>query len=332
MSGVDASVGPTSGFLAAGNATHVLRASAAAARNGRGVLAVVLETDGSTYVREGAMALFDGERRVGWLSGGCLEPELALRAFDVERPGETVFVEIDTRADEDLFSGSALGCRGRLRIALLPLRVLPRIDEAFARWLEGGVALVRSIGAKGAVELSIGEEAWRWTLPTSGATWTETSSWRLPLARAPELTLFGAGPETPYLLGLLDDLGWLVTLVERRPRWRDPSGPLHRHVDATPLEKLRTPQTSDAALVMHHNFELDRETLDGLAATPTPFIGLLGPRRRRDDLFKLLTPAQRASLEPRLHSPVGLAIGGEGPQAIALSIAAELQAWRSKHA
>jgi xanthine dehydrogenase accessory factor len=91
---------------------------------------------------------------------------------------------------------------------------------------------------------------------------------------------------------------------------------------------LRDGPLPDAVLVMHHNFELDREALEALAATSVPFIGLLGPRRRRDDLFKLLTPEARAALSPRLRSPIGLALGGPGPEAIALSIAAQLQAWR----
>lgn len=329
MKEVESTAPRTRDFLGAGNATHVLRDCAAAARDGHGVLALVVETEGSTYVRAGAMALFDGEQRSGWLSGGCLEPEIAQRAEEAERRGSLAFVEIDTRADEDLFSGSALGCRGRLRLVLMPLRVLARVADALERWLHGGVALDRSIGADGDVTFAVGGERWTWRVPVDDAPWSQGRAFDLPLPRAPQLTLFGAGPETPHLLGLLDELGWLVTLVERRPRWRQPRGPLHRHVDATPADYLRRPEATDAALVMHHNFELDREALDGLADAPVAFIGLLGPRRRRDDLFKLLSAEQRASLEPRLHSPVGLPIGGEGPQAIALAIAAELQSWRS---
>src|SRR5688572_24526995 len=88
------------GFLRAGNAKHVLRGAVECARDGRGVLALVLETAGSTYAREGAMALFDGEERIGWLSGGCLEPELARRAADADSTGRIDWMEIDTRADE----------------------------------------------------------------------------------------------------------------------------------------------------------------------------------------------------------------------------------------
>jgi xanthine dehydrogenase accessory factor len=73
---------------------------------------------------------------------------------------------------------------------------------------------------------------------------------------------------------------------------------------------------------------LDREALDALAGSELPFIGLLGPARRREDLFRVLPPAAREALLPRLRSPVGLKLGGQGPEAIALSVAAQLQAYR----
>ena len=121
-----ASTSTSAGAMPVGGARAVLEASVAALQRGTAAtLAVVLETSGSTYVRAGALALFDGEgTQVGWLSGGCLEPEIAQRADDASRAGQVDFMEIDTRFDEDLLSGSAVGCRGRLRIALLPLALL----------------------------------------------------------------------------------------------------------------------------------------------------------------------------------------------------------------
>ena len=79
---------------------------------------------------------------------------------------------------------------------------------------------------------------------------------------------------------------------------------------------------------MHHGFESDRDALAALAPSRIPFIGLLGPQRRRDDLFKLLRPDEREALSGRLHSPVGIPQCGRGPEAIALSIATQLQQWR----
>jgi xanthine dehydrogenase accessory factor len=76
---------------------------------------------------------------------------------------------------------------------------------------------------------------------------------------------------------------------------------------------------------MTHTAEHDLAALAALAAHDARYVGLLGPPARRDELLERLTPAQRAALEGRLHAPVGLKLGGEGPEAIALTIAAELQ-------
>ncbi len=314
----------------AGNTRLLLREACAATRaGGDAVLALVLETEGSTYVSAGAMALFDGPRQVGWLSGGCLEPEIARRAADAAAAGRIGWLEIDTREDEDLLSGSALGCRGRLRLALLPLRLLPGVDAVLERWLQGGVELRADIGRDGQVSFRCAGVACTAQLAVQACDWqAEARSWCIGWRAPPELLVLGAGPETDLLLPLLHSLGWRTTLAERRERWRDRASLADRHLDATPAAAAKHAHGFDAALVMHHNFELDREALEALAASGIAFIGLLGPARRREDLFKLLSPAQREALQPRLHSPVGLDLGGRGAEAIALSIAAQLQAWR----
>ena len=317
-------------FLAAGNPRAVLEAAAASIHRGdRGVLALVLETEGSTYAGIGDMVLFDDDLQVGWLSGGCLEPQLAKRARDVADSGGIDWIEIDTRSDDDLLAGSALGCRGRLRIAMLPLRSMPGIDALIDAWLHAGVSLRASISADTEVAFQAGSQRAQWRLGNEHQGWSgDAASWRVSLPRLPRLLVLGAGPETPTLIPLLHELGWWVCLAERRSRWDDVGTSADACLQVAPAAALHD-AGADAVLVMHHDFELDREALDALAGTDIDFIGLLGPRRRRDDLFKLLAPSQRDSLTPRLRSPAGLDLGGRGPQAIALSIAAQLQQWRA---
>ena len=326
-SDTDASASRT--FLAAGNPRAVLDASVASIRRGdRGVLALVLETEGSTYAGVGDMVLFDHDVQAGWLSGGCLEPQLAKRARDVADSGHIDWIEIDTRSDVDLLAGSALGCRGRLRIAMLPLRSMPGVDLLIDAWLHVGVSLHANIGADGSVAFDAGSQHAQWQIKGSDTSWLEqAASWRLSLPRLPRLLILGAGPETPTLIPLLRELGWWVCLAERRVRWRDVGTSADACLQIAPAAAIHD-AAPDAVLVMHHDFELDREALDALAGSDIGFIGLLGPRRRRDDLFKLLTPDQRDVLTPRVRSPVGLDLGGRGPEAIALSIAAQLQQWR----
>lgn len=320
------------GFLAAGSPRAVIEAALQSANASRhAVLALVLETQGSTYAGAGAMVLFDGDNQVGWVSGGCIEPELAQRAREADAAGCIEWIEIDTRDDEHLLSGSALGCRGRLQISLLPLRLLAGIDAVFAAWLRGSGTLRRQVGIDGSIAFEAGSDSGRWRLPAGELDWQATSTqWDLPLPPLPRLLLLGAGPETDALLRLLRDLGWQACIVERRPRWRSVCASADAWLDAPP-ESAISDWRADAALVMHHDFERDREALAALSASDIGYIGLLGPGRRRDDLFKLLPGAQRERLTARLRSPVGLDLGGRGPEAIALSIAAQLQDWRARN-
>lgn len=209
---------------------------------------------------------------------------------------------------------------------------MPGVDVVLQAWLDGQVVLERALAASGEISLLAGDCSGHWRLPTDALEWTgdhDRSHWSLPLAARPEVLLLGAGPEAPALLRLLRDLGWRTTLAEPRARWRDAGALADAHDDdmATALDGSRR---FAAVLVMHHAFERDRDALDRLAATPVPFVGLLGPPQRRDDLLGLLATPRREALAGRLRAPVGLDLGGQGPEAIALSIAAQLQQWRAQ--
>ncbi|MEP6906545.1 MAG: XdhC family protein [Pseudoxanthomonas sp.] len=313
---------------------RVLEISSAAHQRGEpAVLAVVVETEGSTYVQPGAMALFGAsEGQVGWLSGGCLEPEIETRARLASAQRRIEWMDIDTRDDEDLIGGSALGCRGRLRLALLPLSAMPGWSSLVAAWQQGQAPLSMSISSDGAVSAQVQALAHVWRIDAAefAVMPDAATQWQLQVPVAPAVIVFGAGPETPTLLPLLRSLGWRTTLVERRARWQVEARLADTWIESAPESVLLASMDRhfDAALVMNHNFEMDREALHALASTAIPFIGLLGPMRRREDLFRVLPAAMHDTLLPRLHSPVGLKLGGHGPEAIALSIAAQLQAFR----
>jgi xanthine dehydrogenase accessory factor len=292
-------------------------------------LALVLEAEGSTYVRAGAMALFGtAPAQVGWLSGGCLEPAIAQCAAHAAARQRIGWMQIDTREDEDLFAGSAIGCRGRLRLALLPLAALPAWAACFADWWQGDAPLCLDLDGGGNTTLALGADATKTTLAADTPDWdAPQAGWSLQWAPPPRVALFGAGPETPWLLPLLRGLGWHATLIEARARWVAQHALADRASRLAPDAAVRDPalQRTRAALVMHHHFERDRDALEALAPVAIPYIGLLGPQRRREDLFRVLPADAVAALRPRLHSPVGLRLGGQGAEAIALSIAAELQ-------
>ncbi|MCS4229477.1 xanthine dehydrogenase accessory factor [Stenotrophomonas maltophilia] len=309
--------------------TRVLEAAAAACGAGQPVtLAVVLETEGSTYARAGSMVLFGEHTQVGWLSGGCLEPEIERVARDCADAGRSGWMEIDTRDDSALFSGNAVGCRGCQRLLLLPLSALAGCAEVLQAWLRGHGPLQLDVDVGGGVHMACAGQVVDQLLPSDPCAFGATQGlWSLRWMPPPRVLLLGAGPEVTALWPMLRGLGWQVRGVDPRAAWRERS---HVEVEAlaAPAALADASVVPDVVLVMHHNFELDLQALEALAPCPVPFIGLLGPTRRRDDLFSLLPVTARLALQPRLHSPVGLDLGGRGPDAIALSIAAQLQSWR----
>lgn len=291
-------------------------------------LAVVVDTEGSTYAHAGAMALFGGAQgQVGWLSGGCLEPDIERRAGEAARAGVLDWMDIDTRDDEDLLAGSAVGCRGRLHLALWPLARAHGLLELMQAWQQQRLPLQLNFAANGDIHARVGEQQATWRLPVTGEA-ASREGYRLSIAPPPRVLVFGGGPESPLLLPLLRQLGWQVVLVERRPRWRPQAEFADEAWELTPTQAAARLEADDAVVVMHHHFELDREALAALAERAPAYLGLLGPSRRRDDLFRVLPAPAREALRACLRSPVGLPLGGQGAEAIALSIAAQLQAHR----
>ncbi|NII09599.1 XdhC/CoxI family protein [Oleiagrimonas sp. C23AA] len=297
-----------------------------------GCLGVVLATEGSTYRRAGAMIHIASDgHRAGWVSGGCLEPELEALAGEVMQAGRMRLLCIDTRDDGDIVFGSGTGCRGRQWLALLPMRALPKATEQLQAWSDGDLPLHVSVHLDGQVRMRVGQFDSRWSLAVDrhpGLDAQDGAQWQVEVAPPPRLVLFGGGPESTPLLWQLRTLGWHVEAVERRPHWRERVLAADRHVECVPREWPDPVQRLDAALLMHHNFELDREALERLAPLDIAHIGLLGPPRRRDDLLATLDPGLVQRLKPRLQAPVGLILGGRGPEAIALAVAAGLHQWR----
>jgi xanthine/CO dehydrogenase XdhC/CoxF family maturation factor len=79
---------------------------------------------------------------------------------------------------------------------------------------------------------------------------------------------------------------------------------------------------------MSHNYEYDRDVLKKLLRSDAPYIGILGPRKRFDKMqaeFSKEGLSLSSKDTHRIHSPIGLDIGAEAPDEIAVSIIAEIQ-------
>jgi xanthine dehydrogenase accessory factor len=274
-------------------------------------LALVVEAQGSTYRKAGALALVAaGGPRVGVISGGCLEPaldELAREALAAGAPRDAVF---DTRSDDDLVFGSGSGCRGRMRVLALPVE--PGRPCAALEAIVAGFERRRPV-----------------TLDLAALAPGLFHGGRVSVRPPPLLLLLGAGPEAPPLLRIARTLGWFAWIADHRDGLLLPDrlAEADRTVRGRPAAALAdvADEPLDAAVVMTHLAEQDLDALAALAPLAVPYVGLLGPPARRDELLARLTERARVALDGRLRAPVGLPLGGEGPEAIALAIAADLQ-------
>ena len=159
---------------------------------------------------------------------------------------------------------------------------------------------------------------------------------RLPVEPPPQILLLGAGPDARPVAELFAFLDWDVTVCDHREHYAQCDFfPQAREVRTADVHSIadflagrRTDAAAppfDAAVVMSHHLDTDREYLRALAATAIPYLGLLGPAARRDKILAGLG-GDAHRLKDRLHGPTGLAIGATTPAGIALSIAAEIHA------
>jgi xanthine dehydrogenase accessory factor len=148
------------------------------------------------------------------------------------------------------------------------------------------------------------------------------------------LVVYGAGNDAQPLVHLAASLGWHITVMDGRPNLATTARfPEATEVRAVPVRELET-QAPDAGayhVLLSHNYAYDLAALQILLPTATPYIGLLGPRAKAGRLLAeselgLSAAAAAQALRNHLYSPIGLTLGGETPEEIALAIVAEIQA------
>lgn len=149
----------------------------------------------------------------------------------------------------------------------------------------------------------------------------------------PHLIIFGAGRDSLPVLEFAQALGWRVTIVDCRASEATPERfVMADEVILTRREILHQQICIDddtIAVVMTHNYLDDLEILKVLIPSKISYLGCLGSKQRTAKLLQDLssegveyTPIQLQ----KLHAPVGIDIGADTPEAIALSIIAEIQA------
>lgn len=254
-------------------------------------LATLVRVLGSSYRRPGARMLIAANgATAGALSGGCLEEEVAARAQEVMRTGMPAVMVFDTRR--------RFGCNGTITV------FVERVQEKFLAELRAELQQRRGCFAVTSFEPDADESGTR-LLGENDAAPDHDFVQRIepPI----QLLLFGQGPDSTPIRAFAEMLGWTVR-------------EFHHAAELPTAADART-----AAVVKSHNYGRDCAVLRQLLQLDLRYVGLLGPRRRRDQLLGDLLDSGVA-IEAELFAPAGLDLAAETPEEIALSIVAEIQA------
>lgn len=309
-------------------------------------LATLVAVEGSAYRRPGArMLLASAGLRAGTISGGCLEAEVAKKAWWLTERGPSL-QRYSSFFDDDGDMPYGLGCGGTVIVLLERGEPAAQSLEALRRSVEDrteSVVVARTDKESPGTVLILNEAGeilyQRNSNPEASA--MAEAAFRTGksrhvgdyfvefLAPPPALILFGAGDDARPLLEFTAALDWHVTIADDRSNLAR----AERFPQAAAVENVSQalahagPET--AAVVMTHSYEQDCKILRALLAKDMRYIGILGPRKRTERIVSEIAPElglTSAECMARLHTPVGLDLGGHTPGAIALSIAAELQA------
>jgi xanthine/CO dehydrogenase XdhC/CoxF family maturation factor len=290
----------------------------------------------------------------GMISGGCLEGDLLHHAANVFSSGETVFVTYDMHANDDLVWSLGLGCDGVIHLMLQRLDrddhfgFLEQLDVSH-RSRQATLVMLVTQAVKGLpcgafalvdqADISIGNTflqqrlrgvagvwpAWRFRTVELDVSENGAVAIQVQMPARTRVLICGAGPDAVPVARVLSELDWEIQIVDHRPAFAkgERFPPNCSVIQSRPERLAESVDLSevDAVVIMSHHLENDSSYLGQVSAFDVPYIGVLGPRARRDRLRDM---ANCGDLE--VHGPAGLDIGAELPASIALSIASEIHA------
>ena len=301
------------------------------------VLATICATRGSTYQKTGTMMLISAEGScTGLLSGGCLEADISLHAQQVLIDNKTRIINYDLKADSELLWGLGLGCDGAIDILLQPLTPannhLDFVSVISAVQSRNTGFYCQKIGdnttpAASYITSNKGVENLDKLLHEFNESLDKDASILVvPITPPIAVVICGAGPDAEPVAQLLLQMGWQVEIWDHRQQYLDQACFSHCQKKKIRPEQICENDFSafDAAVVMTHNLESDTSLIEKAWQSSLSYIGVLGPKGRRNKLIEPIGLTQ-SQIQGRLYGPIGLDLGGRGPQAIALSIAAQIQ-------
>jgi xanthine dehydrogenase accessory factor len=293
-------------------------------------LATVVRVQGSAYRHEGAkLVVAASELHTGNVSGGCLEDDVREVALRVIRTGVAERREYCGSADEIAAWDLGVGCEGVVDLLIEPVRD-GRVAERAMMSQELAHVVITNLEthARECLDLATartrGIDAAESTLV--GQTFVDVM---LP---PPRLLIVSAGDDAMHLARLASSVGFRVVVADRRPGLltaeRFPAPMRLVETDAARLGERIVLDDDSFAVVMTHHFADDTDYLRALLRTPARYLGILGPRQRTERVLSILRRDGPVD-DTRIFGPVGLDIGTDGAEQVALSVVAEMLAVRS---
>lgn len=273
---------------------------------------------------------------IGAISGGCLDADIIAAATQTLADGKARLLDYDTGAADDLIWGTTSGCGGRIQILVAPVP-----EEVLAglvvHQLQGHSIVLSTVIAEGP---ALGRRSWlradRWG--HDSPYWYADGGGLLcqRIDPVPTLLICGAGDDAQPVAKLGTMAGFRVIVVDHRPAWatreRFPEAAEVLVAEPADLAAAGVCPSGTFAVVLSHQYYRDMDYVEALVERPTVYVGLLGARERSHRIVETLLqrrPDLARPLASKLRAPVGLDIGADGPQQIALSIIAELVATRA---
>ena len=330
----------------------------------RVALATVVRVKGSSYRSPGTrMLIKDNGTWVGSISGGCLEGDALRKARKVMTDKQCFATTYDTTEEANSQFSINLGCKGIIDVLFEPvdpedennpMQLLERFSRlhtsaALATIFEGNEELLgrKMLLHEGAIE-KIGElpdalstaiqndlllvqdkkKSWVGQYDYKGETIEVFLEHIEPQL---QLMIFGGGFDARPLAQMAKSLDWNVNVTDEcvahiAPAFF-PSADKLSLCDRKFVDRELDMTANTACVLMSHNYDYDRDVLKKLIATDTPYIGILGPRKRFDEMIEEFdSDGMHLSEEDldRIHSPIGVDIGAETPYEIGIAIIAEI--------
>jgi xanthine/CO dehydrogenase XdhC/CoxF family maturation factor len=327
-------------------------------------LVTLVHVDGSSYRRPGARMLVteDGEL-TGAISGGCLEGDALNKALLAIHQQKNNLVTYDTSDEEDAVLGLGLGCNGIIQVLIQPaeqpLQLLKKITASrkhhvlvtlFSltdkRGPQPGTLMYKDEHEtvycgniddeiKHVLQTDV-DEAYtsrESSFKTYRSAQHDVTAYIEHISPVVSLVIAGAGNDAEPVNAIASVLGWQVTLIDdgrdKNTKGNRFAGACHLVVP-DPENALKDIEADEYTffLLMTHNYNYDIAMLRQLLKKNARYIGVLGPRKKLDRMLDELAHEGMHLSEHQMHSiysPVGLDIGAETPEEIALSMIAEIK-------